>query len=151
MTRFVFAFLLVGCAGPMPASSSPVINPQLYASIDKSGDYERRFFLVEGGSTSRQLVDGTTLAMETWFGPSPGAVYVRRWSGGRWFSGSGPTMREALAGDVAPSASCDVCHQRIATGAFTAAALERFTASRAVQRLACEASSFNPCPDEVYR
>jgi hypothetical protein len=126
-----------------------------YATIARNDGAFRRLWIDEGSlaaaEAGRPLPDGTTIAMETFYGPDKRAtVFAKVKQGDQWLYGS----FEPGAPDWSGLKSRTVCHSCHIDAAedltFTLPVIARFRRERQVVRFLCDASGRVPCDAALY-
>lgn len=137
-----------------PASldlGKPLIH---YATIARSDGSFRRFFVDEASlaaTTPDAMPDGTTIAMETFYGiENRSTVFIKEKQGGKWLYGSFEPGKPDWTSQK-PKTVCHACHIDAANDlTFTLPSLIRFAARKKIERFVCEETGRVPCGAAVY-
>jgi hypothetical protein len=126
-----------------------------YATIARSDGAFRRLWIDEASlakaEAGKPLPDGTTIAMETFYGPANRAtVFVKVKQGDDWLYGSFEPGKPDWSG-LKSKTVCHACHIDAAQDlTFTLPVIARFKAERRVARFLCKESGRVPCDGAVY-
>jgi hypothetical protein len=161
----MISVLLVAFSSALPVLAAGALqdeNPALtdlgrslvhYATIARDDGSFRRFWIDEAAlaAPADALPDGTTIAMETFYGPQTRAtVFIKEKQDGKWAYGSFEPGAPDWTGMKAKTV-CHACHIDAAADlTFTLPTIAAFAASRTPARFVCERSGREPCEDAVY-
>lgn len=126
-----------------------------YATIARSDGAFRRLWIDEASLARAEagapLPDGTTIAMETFYGPANRAtVFVKMKRGEDWLYGSFEPGQPDWS-SLKSKTVCHACHIDAAEDlTFTLPVIARFKADRRVARFLCKESGRVPCESTVY-
>jgi hypothetical protein len=155
LTAALPALALAGLADeepPVVDLGKPLVH---YATIARNDGSFRRIWIDEaslaGAVAGRPLPDGTTIAMETFYGPQARAtVFAKVKQGDGWLYGSFEPGKPDWQG-LKSRTVCHSCHIDAAEDlTFTLPVIARFGAARSVARFLCDESGRVPCPPETY-
>jgi len=126
-----------------------------YATIARNDGSFRRLWIdapsLAGIRRGTSLPDGTTIAMETFFGPANRAtVFIKRREAGQWLYGSFEPGTPDWS-DMKSKTVCHACHIDAATDlTFTLPVIARFGEDGKVARFLCDQPGRVPCEASFY-
>jgi len=155
----LLAALPVLAAGALQDEEPPVVDlgrPLVhYATVARSDGSFRRMWIDEaslaGAAVGRPLPVGTSIAMETFYGPANrSTVFIKEKRGEDWLYGSFEPGRPEW-GEMKSRTVCHSCHIDAAEDlTFTLPVIARFRASRQPVRFLCEETGRVPCDAALY-
>lgn len=126
-----------------------------YATIARNDGSFRRFWIGEASlaavEAGKPLPDGTSIAMETFYGPQArSTTFVKEKRGSAWLYGSFEPGHPDWTGTKAKTV-CHACHIDAAQDlTFTLPNLASFKETRDVARFLCDRSGRVPCDATLY-
>jgi|SRR3954452_13326010 hypothetical protein len=126
-----------------------------FATIARSDGAFRRMSIDETSlgaiEAGKPLPDGTSIAMETFYGADrPATVFIKEKRGNQWLYGSFEPGAPSWEGTKSRTV-CHACHIDAATDlTFMLPVIARFKATRQVVRAACEETGRVPCTAGFY-
>ena len=126
-----------------------------YATIARNDGSFRRLWIdgpsLAGIRRGEPLPDGTTIAMETFYGPKAATtVFIKRKEEGKWLYGSFEPGTPDWS-DMKSKTVCHACHIDAATDlTFTLPVLAKFRETGAPQRFLCDQPGRVPCESSFY-
>ncbi|MDQ0467962.1 hypothetical protein [Labrys wisconsinensis] len=137
---------------PLADLGRPLVH---YATIARNDGAFRRLWIDEASLARARrgepLPDGTTIAMETFYGPQNRAtVFTKLKQGSAWLYGSFEPGQPDWTGLKAKTV-CHACHIDAAEDlTFTLPVLAKFGETRSVARLLCDQPGRVPCDATFY-
>ena len=127
-----------------------------YAQVNKRGDYFRRMF-IDSSSVATflqngEIPEGTTIAMETWFGESSqSSIFFRTKRNDVWLSGSFSPSSPNLGSAISIN-SCNNCHNIAESRdfTFTRPLIARSFLENEIQFVECDRGPTGPCDLNTY-